>query len=544
MNRVTPTRRKLPIGIQTLRDIREGGYYYVDKTPLVARLADSGKFYFLSRPRRFGKSLLLDTIACAFEGKRQLFDAHDGADGTAPREKLFLADHWDWVKPHPVIRLSFAAGRLQRREQLEEHIHAQLEANARHLGVELPPPQTDIPLRFDALIERAAETHHRQAVVLVDEYDKPILDNLEAPEIARAMREGLRNLYSVIKGRDADLRFVLLTGVSKFSKVSIFSGLNNLNDITLDERYGTLCGYTEEDIDTVFAPELEAAKQEGQPLDREEIRRWYNGYRWGPVSVYNPFDVLLLLDKRQFRAHWFETGTPTFLVEWLRGKGFFTPQLERLYASEQLLSTFDVERIEPEALLWQTGYLTIDGQQRKGAATVYTLRVPNLEVRSALNEALLLGGWLPGGTPLSQLTLRLYDLLTDGDAQALRAHFERLYASIPHDWVRANPIAQYEGYYASVFYSHLASLGLDIVPEEVSNPGQCDLVIRHAGRAWVIEFKVIDGDAPTGEAMRQLKAKDYAAKHRGAPGIEEVIELGVEFSPTKRQIVGWEVARG
>ncbi|MCM8750694.1 PD-(D/E)XK nuclease domain-containing protein, partial [Thermomicrobiaceae bacterium CFH 74404] len=164
-------------------------------------------------------------------------------------------------------------------------------------------------------------------------------------------------------------------------------------------------------------------------------------------------------------------------------------------------------------------------------------------MRSALNEALLLGGWLPGGTPLSQLTMRLYDLLTDGDAEGLRAHFERLYASIPHDWVRANPIARYEGYYASVFYSHLASLGLDIVPEEVSNPGQCDLVIRHAGRAWVIEFKVVDGEEPTGEAMRQLKARDYAAKHRGAPGITEVIELGVEFSRAKRQIVGWEVAR-
>ncbi|TSE25078.1 putative AAA-ATPase [Tepidimonas sediminis] len=540
----TTARRKLPIGIQTFAKIRREGHYYVDKTPLIARLAEQGGAYFLSRPRRFGKSLLLDTIACAFEGKRQLFDAHDGADGTAPRERLFLADHWDWAKPHPVIRISFAEGRLAEAAKLEAHIHHQLDTNAARLGVSLPPVGEDPHIRFTELITRAAQAHGQQAVVLVDEYDKPILDNLEAPEIARAMREGLRNLYSVIKGRDADLRFVLLTGVSKFSKVSIFSGLNNLYDLTLDPEYGTVCGYTDEDIDTVFAPELEAAAAEGQPLDREEIRRWYNGYRWGPVSVYNPFDVLLLLRSRQFRAHWFETGTPTFLVHWLRGKGFFTPQLERLYASEQLLSAFDVERIEPEALLWQTGYLTIDGQQRKGAATVYTLRVPNLEVRSALNEALLLGGWLPGGTPLSQLTMRLYDLLTEGDAEGLRAHFERLYASIPHDWVRANPIARYEGYYASVFYSHLASLGLDIVPEEVSNPGQCDLVIRHAGRAWVIEFKVIDGDTPAGEAMRQLKARDYAAKYRGAPGITEVIELGVEFSRAKRQIVGWEVACG
>ncbi|WP_143890166.1 ATP-binding protein [Tepidimonas alkaliphilus] len=536
-------RRKLPIGIQTFAKIRLEGHYYVDKTPLIARLADQGGAYFLSRPRRFGKSLLLDTIACAFEGKRQLFDAHDGADGTAPRDKLFLADHWDWAKPHPVIRLSFAEGRLEKRNELDRHIRRQLREQAQRLGVALEDPD-DIPGSFAELITRAAETHHRQAVVLVDEYDKPILDNLEAPEIARAMREGLRNLYSVIKGRDADLRFVLLTGVSKFSKVSIFSGLNNLRDITLSPEYGTLCGYTEEDIDTVFAPELEAAAAEGQALDREEIRRWYNGYRWGPVSVYNPFDVLLLLAERQFRAHWFETGTPTFLVHWLRGKGFFTPRLERLLAEEDLLSAFDVDDIAVEAMLWQTGYLTIQRVENCGGLLSYELGVPNREVRGALNRALLYFGWYPAEQRQLLQPRALYQMLLQADTDGLRAHFERLYASIPHDWVRANPIAQYEGYYASVFYSHLASLGLDIVPEEVSNPGQCDLVIRHAGRAWVIEFKVIDGDAPTGEAMRQLKARDYAAKHRGAPGIHEVIELGVEFSPTKRQIVGWEVVRG
>ena len=532
------TRRKLPIGIQTLRDIREGGYYYVDKTPLIARLVDSGKHYFLSRPRRFGKSLLLDTIAAAFECRRELFHAHDGADGTAPRERLFLADHWHWAKPHPVIRLSFAEGRLEKREELDRHIRRQLREQAQRLGVTLEDPD-DIPGSFAELITRAAEAHARQAVVLVDEYDKPILDNLEAPDIARAMREGLRNLYSVIKGRDADLRFVLLTGVSKFSKVSIFSGLNNLNDITLDERYGTICGYTDADIDTVFAPELEAAAAEGQPLDREEVRRWYNGYRWGPVSVYNPFDVLLLLDKRQFRAHWFETGTPTFLVEWLKHRGFYTPQLERLIADDELLSAFDVDDIAVEAMLWQTGYLTIQRTEVCDGVREYELGVPNLEVRAALNRALL-RAWLPQ-RPEGRMT-DVVRMLRAADTEALRAHFQRLYASIPHDWVRNNPIAQYEGYYASVFYSHLASLGLDIVPEEVSNPGQCDLVIRHAGRAWVIEFKVIDGEAPTGEAMRQLKARDYAAKHRGAPGITEVIELGVEFSRARRQIVGWEVA--
>ncbi|MFN3957826.1 MAG: AAA family ATPase [Tepidimonas ignava] len=538
-------RRKLPIGIQTFAKIRGEGCYYVDKTPLIARLAEQGSFYFLSRPRRFGKSLLIDTIAEAFAGQRALFEGGEAAvalgvdPAVANRPRLFLAEHWDWSQRHPVVRLSFAGGRLEQRSDLERSIRRQLRDNAHRLGVTLSDPD-DVAGSFDELITRAAEAHGQQAVVLVDEYDKPILDNLEAPEVARAMREGLRNLYSVIKGRDADVRFAMLTGVSKFSKVSIFSGLNNLNDITLDDRYGTLCGYTEEDLDTVFAPEFEAAASEGQPLDRAEVRRWYNGYAWGPTAVYNPFDVLLLLDKRQYRAHWFETGTPTFLVQWLQRKGFFTPRLEQLWASEALLSAFDVDGIEPEAMLWQTGYLTIGQVLRDADYTAYELRLPNHEVRTALNSALM-AAWHPEGLRAAQPALLLRRMLASADAQALRTHFERLFASIPHDWYRANPIAQYEGYFASVCYSHLASLGVEIIAEDVSNEGQCDLTVKHAGTAWVFEFKVVEGDQGTGEALRQLQAKDYAAKHRGAPGVERVIEVGVEFSRTRRQIVGWDV---
>ncbi|MBZ4686367.1 MAG: hypothetical protein JG774_2112, partial [Desulfomicrobiaceae bacterium] len=327
-------RKKLPIGIQTFAKIREENCYYVDKTPFVARLAEDGGYYFLSRPRRFGKSLFLDTLAEAFAGSRTLFTG------------LYLENHWDWERRHPVVRLSFAEGRLQQGAQLEEHIHEALTENARRLGVSIDPAPKDVHLRFGQLITRAAEQQGRQAVVLIDEYDKPILDNLTDPDTARAMREGLRNLYSVLKGRDADLRFVFLTGVSKFSKVSLFSGLNNLNDITVDDRYATLCGYTEADLDTVFAPEFAAAAQDGRPLDRNMVRAWYNGYHWGAQErVYNPFDVLLLFDKRQFRSWWFETATPTFLVEWLMRHQFFTPRLERLYASEALLSAFDVDRI-------------------------------------------------------------------------------------------------------------------------------------------------------------------------------------------------------
>ncbi|MCX8086483.1 MAG: ATP-binding protein [Rhodocyclaceae bacterium] len=512
-------RKRLPIGISTFREIREEGHYYVDKTPFVARLAEGGKYYFLSRPRRFGKSLFLDTLAEAFAGNRALF------------EGLYLEKHWDWDKRYPVIRISFAGGVLRSREELDDALIVQLSENARRLGVTCERSD-HVAHCLSQLIVDAAEKHGQRAVVLVDEYDKPILDNLEAPQIAREMREGLKNAYSVLKARDAELKFVFLTGVSKFSKVSIFSGLNNLYDITLEKDFAAICGYTDEDVDTVFAPELEG-------LDREEIRRWYDGYRWDGPAMYNPFDLLLLFKSREFRAHWFETGTPTFLVNWLKARQFFTPQLERLYSTEALLSAFDVEAIEPEAMLWQTGYLTIRNKLDRGGMIGFELGLPNREVRSALNEALL-GAWYPERRGLTAASFELYDLIAAGDVAGLRGHFERLYAAIPHDWYRANPIAQYEGYYASVFYSHLAALGLSITAEDVTNQGRIDLAIRQGSRVWVIEFKLVEGEAPTGEALAQLKAKDYAAKYR-APGVE-VIELGIEFSATKRNIVGWQTA--
>ncbi|MEZ0329507.1 MAG: ATP-binding protein [Dissulfuribacterales bacterium] len=514
------TRKKLPIGIQTFSKIREENYYYVDKTPLIERLVNGGTHYFLSRPRRFGKSLFLDTLAEAFSGNKSLF------------EGLYLERNWDWNKKYPVIRISFAEGRLFDAAGLNNHIHVELDANASRLGSILPGRSEDVHVRFRALIETAAQKYNQRAVVLVDEYDKPILDNLTEPEIARSMREGLCNFYSVLKGQDANLKFVFLTGVSKFSKVSIFSGLNNLMDITLLSEYATICGYTDNDINTVFAPELEG-------LDRDEIRRWYNGYSWLGERVYNPFDVLLLFNAREFRSWWFETGTPTFLVNWLKERNFFTPSLEHTFADDELLSAFDVDYIRPEAMLWQTGYLTIGERQRRGAKYIYWLRCPNCEVRSALNDVLV-KAWMPDAGEVARAGAELYEIIAGRDIDGMRRHFERLFASIPHDWYRNNSIAQYEGYYASVFYSHLAALGLDIIAEDVSNHGQCDLAVRFENRIYLFEFKVIDGEEPTGEALQQLLSRDYAAKYRDDK--TEIVQIGIEFSQSKRQVVEWRVA--
>ena len=509
-------RRKLPIGIQTFAEIRQEHHYYVDKTPQILRLIDEGKYYFLSRPRRFGKSLLLDTIAELFEGHRALFDG------------LHAEAHWDWSRQFPVIRISFSDGVLHSRASLDDKIKDLLEVEQKRHGI--TGTSLTISGRFADLIRGLHQTSGERVVVLIDEYDKPILDNITEPSIAREMRDGLRDLYSVLKGQDAHIKFALLTGVSKFSKVSLFSGLNNLTDITVDKAYSALCGYTDEDVDQVFASELSG-------LDRDEIRRWYNGYNWGGTSVYNPFDLLLLFRNREFRPYWFETGTPTFLVDLLAQRQTFTPELGQLVALESLLSSFDVEQISVEALMFQSGYLTIASQFKMGARTEYTLKYPNLEVEASLNGALL--ETLAGNPSLpSRQGGQLYRLLLANDFAGLKQLFTAFFASRPNDWYRSNKIANYEGYYASVFYSHFAALGLDIRLEDVTNKGRIDMSVLFNRNVYLFEFKVVEL-VPEGRALQQIKDRGYAEKYR-ARG-EPIHLIGVEFSKEQRSVVGFEV---
>jgi Predicted AAA-ATPase/PD-(D/E)XK nuclease superfamily len=509
-------RKKLPVGIQNLREIREQGHYYVDKSGLAIDLLSSGKYFFLSRPRRFGKSLLVDTFKELFEGNRALF------------EGLAAETRWDWSRRHPVIRISFSDGMLQSRTELDTRIHEILQDNEIELGVQAQ--RRTVNGRFAELIRLVHERHGAPAVVLVDEYDKPILDNLTDPAKAAEMRDGLRNLYSVLKGADPHLKFVFLTGVSKFSKVSLFSGLNQLVDITLDPRWSALCGYTDEDIDTVFAPELPG-------LDREEIRRWYNGYNWRGTSVYNPFDVLRLFDRREFHPYWFETGTPTFLVNLLAERRIFTPDLGRIVASEALLSTFDVDTMQPEALLFQAGYLTIGQVHAIPGRMEFTLKYPNLEVEASLNDSLLKRYMGDAAASEAQIS-RLWRVLQAGDVAALRELFHAFFASIPSDWYRNSPIAQFEGYWASVFYSHFAALGLDIRVEDSTNKGRIDMTVLAGGAVWVFEFKVVEL-VPQGKALAQIRDRGYADKYRGRG--EPIHLIGVEFSRVDRNIVGFEV---
>ena len=507
------SKRRLPIGIQTFRKIWQEDCYYVDKTAYIWRLLDEGTHYFLSRPRRFGKSLFLDTLKELFEGNEPLFAG------------LYIRERWDWSVRHPVVRLSFGSGNFKEPGYVQTNLMAQLDAVERRAGI--ASDYATGPERFAHLLETLHSRAGQAVVVLIDEYDKPILDALEVPEIARANRDFLRGLYAVIKDCDAHVRFAFITGVSKFS------GLNNLTDLTLEPEYSAICGYTDADLDAVFAPELPG-------LDRDQIRDWYNGYTWlGAERVYNPFDILLLFRRRRFDAYWFETGTPTFLVETLFKRRVSSLALGRMEGSSELLSTFDVDDMATEALLFQTGYLTITAAENLGGERLYQLGYPNREVRQSLNRSLL--RYLVKD-PSRQManSVRLYRLLEANDFAGLETLFHAFFASIPYEWYNNNDIAQYEGYYASVFYSYFAGLGLDIAVEDSSSHGRLDMAVLFNGCVYLFEFKVVEL-ASAGAAMAQLQQRRYADKYRALG--QPIYLIAVEFSKDARNLAAFAVER-
>ncbi|MEB4593261.1 ATP-binding protein [Candidatus Thiothrix sp. Deng01] len=509
-------RKLLPIGIQTFSEIRRNNHYYVDKSHLAVKLAKEGKHYFLSRPRRFGKSLFLDTLKELFEGNEPLF------------EGLAAHQQWDWSVKYPVLRFSFGGENYRQTESLVATLDAQL--RLLEAQYQLPPQVDSMSGRFAHLIVKLHQQSGQPVVILIDEYDKPILDALLYPEVARANRDFLRGFYGNIKDYDAHIKFSFLTGVSKFSKVSLFSGLNNLNDITLDKRYSTLCGYTDNDIDSIFAAELEG-------LNRNQIREWYNGYHWLGTGVYNPFDILQLFDKREFKSYWFETGTPTFLLDLLFQRQVPSLNLGEMISSSSMLSSFDVDDITTEALLFQTGYLTIHKEENLGGQYFYTLGYPNREVYQSLNESLL-SVLVKDKSKQAVQSLQLYRLLEANDFAGLKRLFQSFFASIPYHWYTNNDIQSYEGYYASVFYSYFASLGLNVTLEDITNLGRIDMTLKFNAQVYIFEFKVVEL-APEGRALQQIRDKAYADKYRGLQ--QPIHLLGVEFSKASRNIVGFEV---
>lgn len=510
--------KKLPIGIQTFSEIRDENYYYIDKTQILFHLVESGKYYFLSRPRRFGKSLFLDTIKEAFEGSQKFFKG------------LYLENNWDWSRKYPVIKIDFSAGVLNSAEKLEEKIREIL------LGIvetyDLKELNRDsISGIFSKIIQILHEKYNNKVVVLIDEYDKPILDNITNTEVALQMRDGLRNLYSVIKSSDAHIKFVFITGVSKFSKVNLFSGLNNLEDISLNPNFATICGYTEKEIE-IFSDLL-------IDVDRNELKRWYNGYNFLGDKVYNPFDILFFLKNKTFQNYWCETGNPTFLIDLIQKKQYPIPSLEKIKLSSNHLASFDIENITIENLLFQTGYLTIDSFDLLSGSYIYNLKFPNLEVRQTLTDTIL--NLLSNSvTPKENNKISLREHLTKINPEGLKSVFHSFFASIPHDWYRKNHLASYEAYYASIFYCYFAALGMDVRPEDVTNHGQVDMVVFLESKVYVFEFKVIEL-TEKGSALAQIKEKKYYEKYSAEIHKDtDIFLIGVEFSREERNITNFE----
>jgi phosphoserine phosphatase len=480
--------QKYPIGIQDFGELRRGGYVYIDKTPHIFRLIDQGKYYFLSRPRRFGKSLMLSTMKEIFQGNQSLFKG------------LWIEDKIDWQRKSPVIHLSFGKSDFKQMP-LQEAITKRLKEEAAEFGLELK--SQDISNQFEELI-KGIHQQQGQVAILIDEYDKPIIDFLGQDELPTALenRDILKSFYSVIKDLDPYIRFFFLTGVSRFSKVSIFSDLNNLDDISVTGLYATLLGYTQTELEQYFDKEIDLLAQiEGVSREAmlEKIRWWYNGYLWGgKETVYNPFSVLSLMQKREFANYWFATGTPTFLVKKLREK--FSYNLEEVSADEGILSNLLIENISETALLFQTGYLTI----KERDMGTFILRYPNQEVKDSLLQFMLRD--LSGQESVHPIVRNMVRYLKARDYEQFQDALNTLLANIPYEQF----MERYEAFYHAIFFMAFSLMQTYTQTEVQTAKGRIDVVVHTPDAFFVIEFKV-NGSAA--DAMAQIKTKGYYQKY-------------------------------
>ena len=515
--------KRLPIGVQDFAKIRQEGYFYIDKTEYLYKLVTEGEYYFLSRPRRFGKSLLVSTLKYLFQGEKDLFKG------------LYIYDRYDFLK-YPVIHISFS-GDMRTPEQLIKRIHQILRNNQDALQVRCED-EDNYSNCFEELIRAVHKKYDQKVVILIDEYDKPIIDNIDHIDVAMENRNILRGLYSIIKDMDPYIKFAFLTGVTKFSKAGIFSGLNNLKDITLYPEFGNMLGITQEELEQHFG---ELFRDDN--VDLEEVREWYNGYNFLGDLVYNPFDLLLFVDSGvnsgefEFDTYWFSSGTPKFLIDIIDKGNFYIPELSGLKVDKMALDSFDVDNIQPESVLFQAGYLTIEEKrERRRGGYEYLLRMPNKEVRIALSEVLL--EYIEGRRrDRSDLQNRLEEVLVQGDMEGLQKELEVLFAGIPYHNYTGNEMARYEGFYASVIYAYLQSLGYEIRAEDVTNRGRADLTMIMKDKIYIFEIKVDTKE----DAIKQIKERQYYRKYENQN--KPIYLVGIKIGSKERNIVGFEWER-
>ena len=500
--------RKYPIDLPSFSKIRNDGYIYVDKTRYIHQLVETGKYYFLSRPSGFGKSLLVDTIAELFSGSKELF------------EGLWIHDHWDWEKTSPVIRFSMAQLAYDKMS-LAEALKSALNRNADRLGIKLLG--VNLKDLFIELIEKASVKGN--VVILIDEYDKPIIDYVDDPETMDENRFTMKSFYSILKDSDNYIRLLFMTGVSQFSQLSIFSDLNNLRNITLVSQYGGLTGITGEELEHYFAPEI-AERQKEDPEILDKIKAWYDGYTWNLKDwVYNPNSILNYFADPDltFTNFWFNTATPTYLVNHL--KRYHIHDLEEIKIGANDMYYFDPRNTPIGSILFQTGYLTL--KHRSPSGQVYTLGFPNKEVKISFLDNLL--GIYRGVYPSSSIQIieNIQDALNAKDIDGLIAELNALIASIPFDHWKADK----ESIFNIIIFLTFRLAGLEVGTEIHNSKGRCDLLIKTDQYIYVIELKL---DGTTEQAIDQIIEKEYLAQYE--TDTRQKIAIGVNCSSKQKNI--------
>lgn len=513
--------QKLPIGIQDFESLRREDYFYADKTELIYRMVSQNRYYFLSRPRRFGKSLLMSTIHALYDGKKELFDGTIG-------KRLAIADKADikW-EAHPVLHLDLNTQKYDSIESLENVLNETLTGWEELYGKN--PVEIGFGRRFQGVIKRAYEKTKLGVVILVDEYDKPMLQAIGKEELLQEFRDTLKGFYGALKSMDGCIKFALLTGVTKFGKVSVFSDLNNLMDISIDARYWDVCGLTEQEIHSSFPNEIDALAKANDITNEEcveQLKLRYDGYHFveSVPGIYNPFSVLNTLAKGKFGSYWFETGTPTYLVELLQKFNTNLEEMANSVTTEDIINCVDINSASAIPVIYQSGYLTIKDYDKEFGS--YTLGFPNMEVKEGFIKFLL-----PFYTSVTEdkSTFNIQQFVKDvraGNTDAFVKRLRSLFADTPYEIVK-----DIENHYQNVIWIVSKLMGFYTQAEYHTSEGRIDLVIKTPQFCYVIEFK-LDGTAE--EALQQISDKQYTLPFE--LDNQQIIRIGMNFSSETRNI--------
>ncbi|MBM7558829.1 ATP-binding protein [Marinitoga litoralis] len=511
--------KKLPIGVQDYKKIIEGNYVYVDKTKYIYDLISSEVPIFLSRPRRFGKSLTVSTLYYIFKGEKELF------------KDTYIYDKWEF-KEYPIIKLDMSDNMLTTYEDFIESLNEKMEKL--YKSEDILPIKNNLPTQFGNLIEELNKKYKERVVILIDEYEAPILEHLNNKEEAEKVRRFLREFYKKIKTKDEYIKFVFITGITKFTKTGVFSALNNLNDISLNKKYSQMLGYTQEELENYFNEHIkETSKEMG--ISEEELlkglKEYYNGFSFdGEHYVYNPFSILKFFEEKEFKNYWFESGSPSFLYEYIKNRKITYEDLVKDTVSAMDFSTREIEDANANIFFTQAGYLTFKGIKKLGLKKKYILDYPNIEVKSSFSRLILEANY--GLKGLDEAENIIYEKIYNNDIKGLIEEIKKVISAIPY-----NLHQKEERYYHSLIFAILAIAGLNVRAEEMTNLGRSDVVLEFNESVYIFEAKL---DKSAEEAIKQIKEKKYYEKYKG----KEIYLIGINVNSEKRNIEDYIIEKG